>query len=159
MGAAHKIKIIVVDRTRLPFLKEGQDLYLERLSRYASIQWIEIKPTPIKKGVPPQHVLDEEAKAIYKKIKPDDYVIAMDKGGTIYTSEQFAQHLGQLMEGGRSVLFLIGGPLGIAQELLERAHEKISISSMTFTHEWCRVLLLEQIYRAFTILRGEKYHK
>jgi len=159
VGAIGRVKVIVVDRTRMGFLKEAQDLYLGRLSHYTSLEWIEVKPMRYKKGLNPERILDKEASLIRKKIDPVDYVIVLDRQGRTYSSEEFASHLERLFHQGRPILFLIGGPLGIQNKLLETAHETISLSSMTLTHEWSRVLLLEQVYRAFTIIRGESYHK
>ncbi len=159
MSTTGRIKILVVDRTRMGFLKEGQELYLDRLSHYTKVEWIEIRPMKHKKGLGVDKILKQEASLLKRRIRPSDYVIALDSGGRAYSSERFAFHLQKLLEQGRTVLFLVGGPLGIEKRLLGQAHETISLSPLTFTHEWSRVLLLEQIYRAFTIIRGENYHK
>ena len=159
MSITGRIKILVVDRTRMGFLKEGQELYLERLSHYTKVEWIEIRPMKHKKGLGVQKILEQEATMLKKRIRPEDYVIALHSRGKAYSSETFAFHLQELLEQGRTVLFLVGGPLGIEKHLLGEAHETISLSPLTFTHEWSRVVLLEQIYRAFTIIRGENYHK
>ncbi len=159
MSQTGKIKILVVDRTRMGFLKQGQELYLKRLSRYTKVDWIEVRPMSYKKGIGTEKILKQEASLIKKRIGAQDYVIALHPHGEARSSEQFASHLKHLLERWGSVLFLVGGPLGIERDLLTGANERMSLSPMTLTHEWSRVLLVEQIYRAFTIIRGESYHK
>lgn len=156
-----RIKIIVVDRTRAPFLVEGEALFLDRLTNYARVEWVEVKPSKIKKGRPEREIMELEKEAIIKKVMPKDYLVALDRCGQTYDSEGLARWLERLpMEtGGGAVCFAIGGPLGLSEEILERAHKVWSLSRLTLTHEMSRLLLLEQLYRAFTIIRGEKYHK
>jgi len=153
-----RIKVLVIDRTRMPFLKEAQDLYLKRLSHYTKLDWIEIKPLA-HKSWSVQMILSQEARLIKKRIAPGDYVIALDREGKTYTSEDFASHLHDLIQVSRPLVFIVGGPSGIDQRLLLDANETLSLSTMTLTHEWSRVMLLEQLYRGFTIIRGESYHK
>jgi 23S rRNA (pseudouridine1915-N3)-methyltransferase len=155
-----KIKIIVVDRTRSPFLKEGEVFYLKRLKPFAHIEWIEVKPARIKKGWPIHEVLRIENKAITQRIGTRDYLVALDRKGNLYDSETLAQWLSQLSAQTKGwVCFIIGGPLGLSEELLKNSDTVLSLSRLTLTHEMSRILLLEQTYRAFTIMRGHKYHK
>jgi 23S rRNA (pseudouridine1915-N3)-methyltransferase len=155
-----KIRIIVVDRTREAFLREGESFYSERLRRYVRLEWVEVRPAKIRKGRPEQEILHQEGEAIARKWMPRDYLVALDRSGETCDSEELAAWLDRLaLEGGRSVCFIIGGPLGLSRDLLERAHRVLSLSGFTLTHEMSRLILLEQLYRAFTILRGEKYHK
>lgn len=154
-----KIKIIVVDRTRLKFLAEGEDFYLNRLKRYSKIEWLETKPAKIKKGKPVQHILDEEGDLIAKRILPQDYVIAMDRSGKAYDSEGLAARIDRLSISHSALTFVIGGPLGLSRKILNRANETLSLSRLTLTHEMSRLFLVEQLYRAFTIIKNEKYHK
>ena len=159
MKAIGRVKIIVVDKTRMGFLKKGLELYLDRVSHYTNLEWIEVRPVPHTKGLSADTILHKEASLIRKRIGPRDYVLALDQGGKTYSSEDFASHLQRLLGQARPISFLIGGPLGLDRQLLEMAHETVSLSPMTLTHEWSRVLLLEQLYRAFTIMRGENYHR
>jgi len=155
-----KLKIIVVDRTKSPFLKEGEIFYLERLRRYARVKWVEVKPAKIRKGRQKDEILNKEGQAIARKLAPRDYLVPLDRSGRQFNSEGLAAWLDKrslAREG--SVTFIIGGPLGLSKELLDRGHKILSLSKLTLTHEMSRLILLEQLYRAFTILRGEKYHK
>lgn len=154
-----KIKIIVVDRTRSDFLAKGESFYLDRLKRYAHTEWIEIKPARINKHMPIQRILDEEGGAITKRLLSRDYVMVLDRSGKAYDSEELARRIDHLSVSHSSLAFIIGGPLGISKKILDNAHEALSLSRLTFTHEMSRILLLEQIYRAFTIINNEKYHK
>jgi 23S rRNA (pseudouridine1915-N3)-methyltransferase len=155
-----KIQIIVVDRTRSPFLAEGQAFYLKRLQHYAKVEWVEVKPVKITKGRSEEGILDIEGQALIRKRAPKDYLIALDRSGRQYGSEEFASHIGKrAMNAPGGITFMIGGPLGLSNNALAEADEILSLSKFTLTHEMSRVLLLEQIYRAFTILKGEKYHK
>ncbi len=155
-----KLRIIVVDRTRSSFLKEGESSYLERLRRYVQVEWVEVKPAKIRKGRPEQEILGTESDAIARKVAPRDYLVPLDRSGQQFDSEALAAWLESLSTRTEGwVSFIIGGPLGLSKKLLDRANKILSLSRLTLTHEMSRLLLLEQLYRAFTILRGEKYHK
>jgi 23S rRNA (pseudouridine1915-N3)-methyltransferase len=155
-----KIRILVVDRTRSPFLAEGEAFYLKRLKAYAQVEWIEVKPVKMTKGRPQEEILRLEGQALIRKKGPKDYLVALDLTGRQYGSEEFAGRLEKVaLNATGGVAFMIGGPLGLSGEALAEADEILSLSKFTLTHEMSRVLLLEQIYRAFTILKGEKYHK
>ncbi len=150
----------MIDRTRTPFLKEGETLFLKRLRRYAQIEWIEVKPSKITKGRPPQEILDREGRAIARFLNPRDYVVALDKSGLQYDSEGLADWLKKLSTTtGGWICFVIGGPTGLSAEIKGQAQEILSLSKLTLTHEMCRLFLLEQVYRAFTIMEGRRYHK
>ncbi len=155
-----KLRIIVVDRTRSSFLKEGESFYLERLRKYVQVEWVEVKPARIRKGSPEEKILGTEGKAITRKVAPRDYLVPLDRSGHQFDSKALAAWLESLSTRTEGwVSFIIGGPLGLSKELLNRAGKILSLSRLTLTHEMSRLLLLEQLYRAFTILRGEKYHK
>ncbi len=154
------LRVIVVDRTRSPFLKEGELFYIERLNKYTRVEWIEVKPAMIKKGRPADEVLAAEGQAIARRLMPRDYLVALDRSGHQYDSVGLADWFDKLsMDHGGWISFVIGGPLGLSKDLLKSAQNILSLSKLTLTHEMCRLLLLEQIYRAFTIMKGEKYHK
>jgi 23S rRNA (pseudouridine1915-N3)-methyltransferase len=154
-----KIKIIVVDRTRSSFIKKGESFYLDRLKHYARIEWVETRPAQIKKGRQNDEILDLEMRAILKNLKQRDYVIALDRSGKSYSSKGLSTHIQQLFLSHHRICFIIGGPLGLSSTCLKKAHEIFSLSQLTFTHEMSRLLLIEQLYRAFTIIKGEQYHK
>ncbi|MEW6668045.1 MAG: 23S rRNA (pseudouridine(1915)-N(3))-methyltransferase RlmH [Thermodesulfobacteriota bacterium] len=155
-----RIKLIVVDRTRLSFLQEGEAFYMQRIRRYAPLEWVEVRPARMTKGRSGEEILRQEAQEILRRLGPQDYPVALDPSGRARRSEELAAWLGRLSEGGVEWLsFIIGGPLGLSEEVRKHSREVLSLSPLTLTHEMCRLLLLEQLYRAFTILRGEKYHK
>ena len=155
-----KLRVIVIDRTRSPFLKSGESFYLDRLNKYARVEWIEVKPAAIKKGKTPKEVLSIEAQTITKRLAPADFLVALDRTGHQYDSVELADWLAKLsVDLTGWISFVVGGPLGLSKDLLKKAQKVLSLSRLTLTHEMCRLLLLEQIYRAFTIIKGEKYHK
>jgi 23S rRNA (pseudouridine1915-N3)-methyltransferase len=155
-----KLKFIMVDKTRAQFLKEGEDFYLDRIKRYTQMEWIEVRPTRLTKGISDEEVKRAESQAILQKVLPGDFLIALDKSGKQYDSEGLAEWLQKLSVDVRgSVTFTIGGPVGLSDEVTQKAGSVMSLSKMTLTHEMSRVIMLEQVYRAFTIMKGEKYHK
>lgn len=155
-----KLRIIVVDRTRAPFLREGETFYLERLRKYAQVEWVIVKPEKIIKGRSTEDILSIEGKTIARRLVQGDYLVSLDREGEQYDSEGLSDWLTKLSSRSRGWLcFITGGPLGLSTDILRRSDTAISLSRLTLTHEMSRLLLLEQLYRAFTILRGEKYHK
>lgn len=155
-----KIHIIVVDRTRSDFLREGESFYLKRLRKYVAVSWQEVKPVKMVKGKSDREILNAEGELIGRKIPPKAHVIALDRKGEPLDSEGLAESLDYLSRHAPAgVCFMIGGPLGLSQEMLTQAQQVLSLSRLTLTHEMSRLLLLEQLYRAMTILKGEKYHK
>jgi 23S rRNA (pseudouridine1915-N3)-methyltransferase len=155
-----KLKFIMVDKTRSQFLKEGEGFYLDRIKRYSQAEWIEVRPTRIVKGISDEEVKKAEGHAILQKTAAGDFLIALDKSGRQYSSEELAEWLKKLSLDIRgSVTFTIGGPVGLSAEIVLKAGAVMSLSKMTLTHEMSRIVLLEQVYRAFTIINGEKYHK
>ena len=155
-----KIKFIVVDRTRSSFLKKGELFFLDRLKNYSKMEWHEVKPVSIKKGVLQEEIKKKEGLAIGSKLSAKDYAVALDRKGQQFDSEELADWLSGITSNTRgSICFIIGGPLGLSKEILDRSDKILSLSKLTFTHEMCRLFLIEQIYRSLTIIRGEKYHK
>ena len=155
-----KIRIIVVDRTRSPFLAEGEAFYLKRLQNYAQVEWIEVKPVKMTKARSETEILRLEGQALIRKKGPKDYLFVLDRSGRQYGSEEFAERLEKAVLNARGqITFMIGGPSGLSRDAMAEADEILALSKFTLTHEMSRLLLLEQIYRAFTILKGEKYHK
>ena len=141
-----------------PFAATTQD-YAARLRRYLNLEVHEVK-TAIGKGRPDAQAIAEEGRALKNLVRDHAALVALVKEGRRYSSESFARMLhNHLTSGNRQLDFVIGGPLGLSEELTLMAHERLSLSNMTFSHELARVVLLEQLYRACTILRGEKYHK
>ena len=155
-----KIKCLVIDKTRSSFLKDGESFYLERLRRYAQVEWIEVKPVKIKKGRSDRSILAAEAQAIERRLDQSDFRVALDRTGEAYTSKGLATWLNRMAvrEPGW-VTFIIGSPLGLSKDITGSAKKVLALSRLTLTHEMTRLILLEQLYRAMTILKGEKYHK
>lgn len=154
-----KIKIIALGKIKEKFLKDGIDEFLKRLTPYAAIEIVELTPVEIKDNQIEKALL-EEGEKVLANIKPDSYVITMEILGKQLSSEEFATKINEITISGISELvFVIGSSCGIAKTVSARADFKLSISKMTFLHQFARLLLVEQIYRAFKILKGETYHK
>ena len=155
-----KIKIIALGKIKENFLKDGIEEFLKRLKPYASIEIIELAPVEIKDENLISKALDEEAEKILANIKSNSYVITMEILGKQLSSEEFAQKINEVTISGISELvFVIGSSYGISSKISQRADFKLSFSKMTFLHQFARLILIEQIYRAFKILKNETYHK
>lgn len=155
-----KIRIIALGKIKEKFLKDGIDEFLKRLSPYASVEIIELQPVEIKDTNLTQKALDQESVKILENIKPNSYVITLEILGKQLSSEDFAEKINEITISGISELvFIIGSSCGISPKVSQRADFKLSISKMTFLHQFARLLLIEQIYRAFKILKNETYHK
>ena len=155
-----KIKIIALGKIKEKFLKEGINEFLKRLTPYASVSILELNPIEIKDENLTQKVLDQEGDKILAHIKPQSFVITMEIKGKMLSSEEFAQKIEDLTNDGVSeIIFVIGSSCGISPNVSARANLKLSMSKMTFLHQFARLILVEQIYRAFKIIKGETYHK
>ncbi|MBG9541472.1 50S rRNA methyltransferase [Cytobacillus firmus] len=157
------ISIITVGKLKEKYLKQGIDEYLKRLSAYAKMDIIEVpdeKAPEELRETEMMQVKQKEGERILAKIHPDAHVIALAIEGKMKSSEELADNLDKLATYGKSkIAFVIGGSLGLSQEVLQRADDKLSFSKMTFPHQLMKLILLEQVYRAFRINRGEPYHK
>ncbi len=155
-----KIKIIALGKIKEKFLKDGIDEFLKRLSPYASVEIVELNPIEIKDENLTSKILDEEGENILSHIKDDSFVITLEIKGKQLSSEELAQKINDITVSGVSELvFVIGSSCGLSPKVSARADFKLSMSKMTFLHQFARLILVEQIYRAFKILKGEKYHK
>lgn len=155
-----KIKIIALGKIKEKFLKDGIDEFLKRLTPYATVEVVELSPVEIKDENLTERALDEEGEKILSLIKPQSYVITMEIKGTMLSSEELAQKIEELTNDGvQELIFVIGSSCGISKNVSKRADFKLSMSKMTFLHQFARLLLVEQIYRAFKIIRKETYHK
>lgn len=155
-----KIKIIALGKIKEKFLKEGIDEFTKRLTPYVPMSIVELNPIEIKDENLTEKILLEEGEKILSCIKPQDYVITMEIGGKQMSSEEFSQKLTSLInDGTQEVVFVIGSSCGIGNNVSQRADFKMSMSKMTFLHQFARLILVEQIYRAFKIARNERYHK
>ena len=154
------IKIIALGKIKERFLKEGIDEFLKRLSPYASVEIIELPAIEIKDEYLTEKILKEEGEKILSLIKPQSYVITLEIQGKQLSSVEFADKIETLTnEGVSEIVFVIGSSCGLSSIVSDRANFKFSMSKMTFLHQFARLILVEQIYRAFKILKGETYHK
>ncbi|MEH6940844.1 23S rRNA (pseudouridine(1915)-N(3))-methyltransferase RlmH [Bacillus sp. JJ722] len=157
------ISIITVGKLKEKYLKQGIAEYTKRLSAYAKIDIIELPDEKAPENLSETDMLivkQKEGERILAKISPDTHVIALAIEGSMKTSEQLAENLDKLATYGKSkIAFVIGGSLGLSDEVMKRSNETLSFSKMTFPHQLMRLILVEQIYRAFRINRGEPYHK
>ena len=153
-----KITLLVVGKTTDTHIELLIQEYQKRLAHYIpfNIQVIpELKNT---KALTPEQQKQTEGELILRTINSSTDLVLLDEHGKEYRSMEFAQVMQKKMSAGRDVVFAIGGPYGFSQAVYERANGKISLSQMTFSHQMVRLFLIEQIYRAMTILRGEPYH-
>jgi 23S rRNA (pseudouridine1915-N3)-methyltransferase len=157
------IQVIAVGKLKEKYLSQAIEEYLKRLGAYAKVQIVEVADEKAPENLSPAEevqVKEREGERILAAVKPDAYLIALAIDGARWSSEQLAKELDRLATYGRSsVAFVIGGSLGLADAVLARADQRLSFSAMTFPHQIMRLLLLEQVYRAFKINRGEPYHK
>lgn len=157
------ITIVTVGKLKEKYLKQGIDEYLKRLTAYAKVEIIELadeKAPETLSDVEMLQIKDKEGVRILSKIHPDAHVIALAIEGKMKTSEELAETIDKLATYGTSkITFIIGGSLGLSQDVMKRADEALSFSKMTFPHQLMRLILVEQVYRAYRIMRGEPYHK
>ena len=158
-----KIKIYCIGHLKENYLKEGINEYLERLKPYTQVEIVEVDDesvsnNPSQKDI--DNVKNKEGQKVLKLLKANEYLIGLDLVKKQLTSEDFANYLNdKFVIGGANISFVIGGSYGLSDELKNRCNDRLSLSNMTFLHQMTRLILLEQIYRAFKINRNEVYHK
>lgn len=157
------VTVIAIGKLKEKYWQDAIKEYSKRLGKYCRLQIIELKESLLRAN---PSVADEnavkvsEGESILAKIKPGDYVITLEIQGKPLSSDALAKHVEKLAVTGKSnVVFVIGGSLGLSKEVSKRADFKLSFSAMTFPHQMMRVILLEQIYRSFKIIKNEAYHK
>lgn len=145
-----KIKICAIGRLKEKFLVDGVGEYLKRLKPFAKVEVAEI---------PECRTLEEEGAKLLAQVLRESFVIVLDVAGETLSSEKFAEKISALnLHGVSEITFIIGGAFGLSEEVRRAADFRLSFSPMTFTHQFARLILVEQIYRAFKIIRGEPYH-
>ena len=158
-----KIKIYAIGHLKEVYLKQGINEYLERLKPYAQVEIIEVNDESIVANPSPKEIemaKDKEGQRVIKLLKNDEYLIGLDLVNKQPSSPEFAKYLeDKFVLGGSNISFVIGGSYGLSDELKKRCQDRIGLSNMTFLHQMTRLILLEQIYRAFKINRNEVYHK
>ncbi|MEH7096435.1 23S rRNA (pseudouridine(1915)-N(3))-methyltransferase RlmH [Neobacillus vireti] len=157
------ISIITVGKLKEKYLRQGIEEYLKRLTAYAKVEMVEVADEKAPEELSELEMLQvkqKEGERILAKISQDTYVIALAIQGKLQSSEELAKNLDQLATYGKSkIAFVIGGSLGLSDEVIKRSNEQLSFSRMTFPHQLMRLILVEQIYRSFRINRNEPYHK
>ena len=152
-----KIRVLAVGRDRSGLYRPALEEYARRLGRYARFEVVEVPEARRHAGTP--RAREEEGEAILARLRDGERVVALDERGREPTSEELARRLGAWLAGGRDLALVVGGADGLAEAVKGRADESLSLSRLTLAHRLARLVLLEQLYRAFTILRGEPYHK
>lgn len=153
------IKLIVVSKTDVPYIQSGIDEYVGRLKHYCDFEMVVIPALKNLGKATPDEVKEREGQLILKQLERVDCAVLLDEHGKEYTSVGFSEYLQKQMNSGiRSLAFVIGGAFGFSPAVYAAAQHKVSLSQMTFNHQMVRLFFVEQLYRAFTILRHEKYH-
>jgi 23S rRNA (pseudouridine1915-N3)-methyltransferase len=153
-----KISLICMGKTNFPYLREGIELYRKRIERYISFEIIEI-PDKKQGGTDPASVLKKEGELLISKISTFDFLVLMDEKGKQLSSEEMAEFIGNKINlPVKHLIFVIGGAFGFSEVVYKRANARLSLSLLTFSHQLVRIIFMEQLYRAFTIMKGEPYH-
>jgi len=154
-----KLTLITVGKTDKKWVREGMDIYISRLSHYTRFSVTEIPELKNVSALSQAGIKSREGELILKMTKPGDYVILLDERGREYSSVEWSKELERLLSSLQGdIVFVIGGAYGFSPEVYDRANAKISLSRMTFSHQMVRAIFIEQLYRAFTIMKGEPYH-
>ena len=154
-----KICLLTVGKTDIGWVREGLETHSSRLSHYVPFSVCEIPELKNTSALTRTQIKEREGELILKAIKPTDRVILLDERGKEYRSIEFAEEIRRLsLAGGKDIVFVIGGAYGFSEAVYARSVGKISLSRMTFSHQMVRTIFAEQLYRAFTIIKGEPYH-
>lgn len=154
-----KIVLLQIDKTQDSYIAEGVDIYVKRLKNYTQHEIITINVPKAVRQRSQGEQKTAEAEMLIKQLQPGDQLVLLDEKGTEMTSRQFAHFIaGKQSASVKRLIFVIGGPFGFDKTIYTRASGKLSLSRMTFSHQMVRLFFAEQLYRAFTILKGEKYH-
>jgi len=154
-----KILLLVIGKTDEKYLLEGMSKYRNRLKHYIGFNYEEIPDIKNRKSLSEAQQKKQEADLILAKLKVGDKLVLLDEKGKEYRSVEFAKHLQQQMNSGiKRLVFVVGGPYGFDTSVYDKSQGKLSLSKMTFSHQMIRLFMLEQVYRAMTILKNEPYH-
>lgn len=154
-----KIELAVIGKTSIGYLKQGIDEYIKRLKHYVPFEIKYIDDIKNTKNISEDQQKRTEGAKILSLLDKSDFVVLLDEHGKEYTSIQYSSYIQKrMLSGAKKVVFVIGGPYGFSQEVYDRANDKISFSKMTFNHEMIRLIFMEQLYRAYTIINHEPYH-
>ncbi len=154
-----KVVFLCIGKTTKSFLLEGELEYLKRLKHYVQLDYVVIPDVKNKSNLTVEQLKGKEGNEFISRMEKTDYLILLDENGKGMSSIDFSSFLKlKMMEGNKRIVFAVGGAFGFSEEMLELAKDKISLSKMTFSHQMVRMIFLEQLYRAFTIQKGEPYH-
>jgi len=154
-----KIKLLSIGKTEEKYLKEGIELYCKKIIHYFPFEYEELPSIKQTKNLSFDEQKKREGEVMLKKITPSDIVVLLDRMGTQYSSVDFSGFLQQkMLQGNKQLVFVIGGAYGFSQEVYTRKNDLISLSLMTFSHQMVRLIFLEQLYRAASIMKNEPYH-
>lgn len=154
-----KLSLLFTGKTSFKYLEVGIAEYEKRIKRYIDFEIKVIKDFKASKSMPAKTVKIKEGEQIIKHLNKTDFLVLLDENGKMFSSREFAKFIDNKMyTGTKRLVFLIGGSYGFSDEIYKRANAKLSLSKMTFSHQPIRVLFAEQLYRAFTIIKGEPYH-
>ena len=153
------VKLVTVGKTDVSWVKEGLDLYVSRLRHYVPFSLVEIPQLKNVSSFTQDQIKEKEGELILKQVAPGDTVVLLDERGKEYRSVEWADWIQrQLAKGGKALVFVVGGAYGFSGKVYDRAGSLVSLSKMTFSHQMVRTVFAEQLYRAFTIIKGEPYH-
>lgn len=152
------IKIICLGKTKQDFIKSGIDEYQKRIGRFGKLTWKILPDIKLSGSNTVEIVKASEAEIIRKNLNPRDFIIALDEYGKQFGSIDLTKKLENISVSGKGIVFIIGGVYGLDKSIIQQADLRLSFSKLTFTHQMIRLMLSEQIYRAFTILHNKKYH-
>lgn len=153
-----RICLLTVGKTDAGWVREGLETYSSRLSRYVPFSVNEIPELKNASSLSKAQVKEKEGELILSRVTAKDTVILLDEKGKEYSSSEFAKEVEKLISCGKNIVFVIGGAFGFSDAVYARSDGKVSLSRMTFTHQMVRAIFVEQLYRAFTIIKGEPYH-
>jgi 23S rRNA (pseudouridine1915-N3)-methyltransferase len=153
-----KVKLLVVGKTAFDYLKVGEEIYQDRLKHYCSFERIEVQDVKNPKNFSKEEIKRKEAISILSKLSSNDFLVLLDENGKEFSSIELANWIEKRNLLPQNIVFVIGGAYGFDSSLYERMNMKLALSKMTFSHQMVRVIFLEQLYRAFTITKGEPYH-
>ncbi len=153
-----KLTILVVGKTKQQFLQTGEGIYLKKISPFFQVEIKTIKSLADIKNQTKDKIVVKEGELIMQKISPLSHVVSLDRTGKKINSEQMARQIATWLSLGKDITIVIGGAFGLSEQVKKRSQVILSLSDLTFTHEMVRLILLEQLYRGFTIIKGVPYH-
>lgn len=154
-----KLNVLIIGKNKFPFVASGMEVYRKRISGYAGCDIRVVGDGSRGRGTAGDEAAEREADALLRVIRERDTVVLLDEKGSRYSSMEFASFLDRKLAGASgSLVFVLGGAYGFSERMYRRMNDSISLSRMTFSHQIARLVFMEQLYRAFTIIRGEPYH-